>query len=73
MICLTVKIRFSNHETARHGSRNMRYSRYMIPSYMRVSKRFNISKHIIERNVKNDDSIVKITHIHIHIYSHTHT
>jgi len=37
-----------------------------IPSYMRASKRFNISKHIIERNVKNDDSIVKITHIHAH-------
>ena len=27
MICLTVKIRFGDHETARHGSRNMRYSR----------------------------------------------
>jgi len=35
---------------------------------MRASKQFNISKHIIERNIKNDDSIVKI--IHTHTYTH---
>ena len=28
MICLTVKIRFGNRETARRKSRNMRYSGY---------------------------------------------
>ena len=35
---------------------------------MRASKQFNISKHIIEWNIKNDDSIVKI--IHTHTYTH---
>jgi len=62
MICLTVKIRFGDHETASRGM----WDTQGIPSYMRASKRFNISKHIIERDVKNDDSIVKITHIHAH-------
>jgi len=28
MICLTVKLRFGDHEIARHGSRNMRYLGY---------------------------------------------
>jgi len=28
MICLTVKIRFGDHEIARHGSHNMRYLGY---------------------------------------------
>jgi len=41
-----------------------------ILSYMRAAKRFNISKHVIERNIKNDDSIVKIIHTHIHTYAH---
>jgi len=35
---------------------------------IRASKQYNISKHI-EQNIKNDDSIVKITHTHI-TYTH---
>jgi len=32
---------------------------------MRAFKQFNISKQTIERNIKNDDSIIKITYTHI--------
>jgi len=65
MICLTVKIRFGNHETVRHGSRKI-LRIFLIWEH----KQFNISKHIIEQNIKNDDSIVKITHIHIPTHTH---
>jgi len=39
---------------------------------MRALKQFNNSKHTIEWNVKNDDSIVKITHTHTYTYNDTH-
>jgi len=32
----------------------------------------SISKHIIKRNVKNDDSIVKITHTYTYTHIHRH-
>ena len=65
MICLTIKIRFGDHEIAKHGSRNMRY---LFLANMRASKQFKYySKYTIERNIKNDDFIVKITHTHTHI------
>jgi len=40
---------------------------------MRAPKQFNILKHIIERYVKNDDSIiVEISHTHIHTLPYAH-
>jgi len=41
---------------------------------MRASKQYLILLNTIERNIKNNDSIVKITHTYIltHTYSHIH-
>jgi len=66
MIYLTVKIRFGDHEIARHGNnRNIRYLE-LIWEHLNNSIPQSI---LLNENIKNDDSIIKITHTHILAYT----
>jgi len=72
MICLTVKIRFGDHETARHGSRNMKYSRHFLAIWEHLND--SISQSILNEMLKMMILLLRLfTHTHIYILIYTHT
>jgi len=72
MICLIVKIRFGDHEIAKHGSRNMRY---LFLANMRASKQFNsITQSILLNEILKMMILLLrlLTHLHTYTLTYTH-